>query len=595
MNAGRLPVSRASRARRAGSIIILASLALVLTRCAVDQATNAGAPALINLALRPVLPPNFSFFAANLTVDQVQLTLIRPPSEVLARVTKAMPADSGSVRFAITATLAAASESLLAVLDYQTAQGVTLFTGQVSVLATTGTPTPTAPSVPLVYSGPGLNIAALTLTPLDDTLQAGDTVVYGITAIDSAQQPVSSFYVSWLVSDPNFTINAVGQLIAPDLSRRFDVIALTPNGTSAQTTLTVLGSKLGVLPDSVEKLPSGQQQFIVQVGTPGPYIWSVNGIDGGNTTFGTIDTAGFYQAPQTVPSPNSFQVCARVAATPTMTGCAKVVITQVPSAGADVIVFNDINMLANFMNLPGNAQLVRNLVNFQSTGSRRNGSVVLFDYSHGSKCGNDTECDFTTTQPMRQVITGQRMTVDTLQNRNGSLGNIPLNVKVIFMWTPLVPYDTTEINTLKLFAAQGGRIVFLGERLPYYGQFGIDSVENRFFREMGAQLVNIGADVALQFPYVVPVPASGRHQIMTGVDSLAFSAASIITPGPNDFALVRDTTATADVLGAVAKIDLTPLPAPPIGPMTARVRSPAERARTTGPVGVSPSSLPKRR
>lgn len=50
---------------------------------------------------------------------------------------------------------------------------------------------------------------------------------------------------------------------------------------------------------------------------------------------------------------------------------------------------------------------------------------------------------------------------------------------------------------------------------------------------------------------------------MTGVDSVGFDAASVILPGPNDFILVADTMASVNVLGAVAKIDLTPLPVPP--------------------------------
>lgn len=569
-------------------MVLLASL----TQCNLDRETGgAGTPGVLSIGLRPVLPPNFSFFAGNLTIAQIRLTLVRPPSDTIATLTRPLSVDSGSVRFAVTAALNAASESLLAILDYQTAQGVTLFTGQVTVVATTGTPNPTSPPVPLTYSGPGLNIAILNITPINDTLLPGDSLAYQITALDSSQQPVPSFYISWTTSDAKIPINADGLVRAPDLSRRVDVIALTPNGTSTQASLTVLGTNLGVLPDSVEKLPNGQQQFTVPVGAPGPYIWSVNGVDGGNATFGTIDSTGFYVAPQAVPSPASFQVCARVAATPTITGCARVIITQVPSAGSDVIVFNDINMFANYMGVPGNAKLVKNLVTFNTTGARRNSRVVLFDFSHGSKCNATTDCNFPALQPMRNVIAGQGMTVDTL-GATASLTNIPIQVKTIFMWTPMVPYDTTEINSLKTFAGQGGRIIFLGERLPYYTSQGIDSVENRFFREMGAALVNIGADAAFASQYEVPIPASGRHQIMTGVDSVAFSAASIIVPGPNDFILVRDTTAAASVLGAVAKIDLTPLPAPRMQARRQQVQAPPalpeKPVSTHAPLGVIP-------
>jgi hypothetical protein len=423
------------------------------------------------------------------------------------------------------------------------------------------------PSVPLTYTGPGGNIAFINLSPLDSVLSAGDSLEFLASAIDSNQQPVPNFYASWSTSDSRVTINALGLVRAPDLTKKVDVTAVTPNGSFAQTTLTIQGTfALGISPDSVEKLPGGQQQFSVSVG-PGrvSYTWSVNGVDGGNATFGTIDSTGFYTAPSVVPNPATFQVCARVTAAPTLqNGCATVVMTSIPTAGGDVIVFNDINMFTTYPTLPGNTRLVRNLVNFTSSGPRNSGNTVLFDYTHAARCNivSPFDCSFASTGPLRTIITGQGKVVDTLPTST-LITSLPPSVKVVFIWTPQIAYDTTEINAYKQFAAQGGRIVFFGERLPYYGSFGIDSVENRFFREMGAQLVNVGADVALASPYMVPIPGSGRHQIMTGVDSVGFDAASVILPGPNDFILVADTMASANVLGAVAKIDLTPLPVVP--------------------------------
>src|SRR5690606_22437070 len=37
---------------------------------------------------------------------------------------------------------------------------------------------------------------------------------------------------------------------------------------------------LTIVPDPVERLPGGTQQFTVTGGSGGPYIWSVNGVDG---------------------------------------------------------------------------------------------------------------------------------------------------------------------------------------------------------------------------------------------------------------------------------------------------------------------------
>ncbi len=38
--------------------------------------------------------------------------------------------------------------------------------------------------------------------------------------------------------------------------------------------------------------------------------WKVNGVTGGNSTFGTISTSGLYKAPINVPSPAKFSVTA---------------------------------------------------------------------------------------------------------------------------------------------------------------------------------------------------------------------------------------------------------------------------------------------
>jgi hypothetical protein len=576
----------------------------------------------------------------------------------LATVTRALPLDSASVRFDVGVTLASQAESLLAVLQYQTAQGVTLFSGQVVIEASVNQATPNTPSVPLSYTGPGANIAALSLSPLDSILSAGDSLEFLASAIDSNQQPVPSFYASWSTSDsrvtinalglvrapditkvvdvtavtpngtfaqttpstpsvllsytgpggniaalslspldsiltagdsleflasaidsnqqpvPSFyaswstsdsrvTINALGLVRAPDITKIVDVTAVTPNGTFAQTTLTILGSfALGISPDSVEKLPGGQQQFVVAVGPRGAnYTWSVNGIDGGNATFGFIDTAGFYVAPSTIPTPSTFQVCARVTAAPTLqNGCAVVVISAVPSAGGDVIVINDQNIfdLSPMQpdSFPGNARMVRNLVNFQSPGIRNNGRVVYYDRGRNAPCFLNAECGDVEKARLDSIISAQGYQIvkfDTLTAFN----SIPSNVKILVLWMPLISYSSTEINAFKSFASQGGRIIFIGERQGFYTLPGI-AIENQFLADMGAQLTNIGLE--WDCGYVTIPPGSIRpHQITTGVNSVRIACASEMQLGPNDAPLFFDTSNT-HLLAGVAKIDFTPLP-----------------------------------
>ena len=63
-----------------------------------------------------------------------------------------------------------------------------------------------------------------------------------------------------------------------------------------------------IQPTKVELKCGEQQKFTTNANV----VWSVNDIPGGNKTFGTIDTDGFYRAPAIVPSPAEVQICAKV-------------------------------------------------------------------------------------------------------------------------------------------------------------------------------------------------------------------------------------------------------------------------------------------
>src|SRR5207244_4918081 len=69
------------------------------------------------------------------------------------------------------------------------------------------------------------------------------------------------------------------------------------------------------------------QQF--SENTDSGIVWSVNGIDGGNSTYGTISTTGRYAAPATVPTPSSFRICARLSTNASLLACAKMTVVPV--------------------------------------------------------------------------------------------------------------------------------------------------------------------------------------------------------------------------------------------------------------------------
>lgn len=93
----------------------------------------------------------------------------------------------------------------------------------------------------------------------------------------------------------------------------FVVLGLVSCGGGGSTTPP---PNLSVSPSSATVGLGGTQQFsATNNATPVTATWSVNGVQGGNSTFGTIDSTGKYTAPTAFPSPDSFMVTATASAT----------------------------------------------------------------------------------------------------------------------------------------------------------------------------------------------------------------------------------------------------------------------------------------
>ena len=114
-------------------------------------------------------------------------------------------------------------------------------------------------------------------------------------------------------------------------------------------------------------------------------------------------------------------------------------------------------------------------------------------------------------------------------------------MKVIFLWNPLVAYTVPEINAFKQFAADGGRLVFVGEWDGYYGA-GI-ALENAFLLNMGAVMTNIGQAIDCGYN-TLPAASLRPHEVTTGMTGVTIACASVIVPGPTDFPLYYDLSNT---------------------------------------------------
>lgn len=81
---------------------------------------------------------------------------------------------------------------------------------------------------------------------------------------------------------------------------------------------------VSVSPNSISLVTGGSQPLTAQVQGIGAFssdvFWSVNGVAGGNSTYGTITADGQYTAPAIVPSPASFAITATSVQDPTKSG-----------------------------------------------------------------------------------------------------------------------------------------------------------------------------------------------------------------------------------------------------------------------------------
>ncbi len=553
--------------RSLGSISPVALLtALVVTSCLVDSS----GPTLrqASFALVPAYP---SASAGIVDIDRVRVVLARLKDEttVVDSIVQVAP-ETESLDIALKVTLQSESEQFLLTLTLMTAAGETAYrAGPYTVTAVTGSnqTEPVPIEITFIYVGTGANAAAVHITSENVGVALGDTVVIAAVALDSVGTPIPGTPIAWSslnpqraqVPDPR-TGRVIGgpergpaRIVATLLTGQADTITL---GVGAQATalLVVSGNNQSALVGTRLDFPIVIQVLgFDELGVPGVLV-EFSTDDGGSfspaaalsDTFGLVATTwtlGPELGPQT-----GIATAAGLQVTLNATGEAA------PTAGRDVVVFNDINIFDNFpMANPNNRLLIRNLVNFDTPGPRNSGTVVLFDRGRNSPCGG--ECSDSEFAVMRSVVADSLgMTILDQNSTRGSITSIPSDVKVMFLIMPVDTFTATEIEVLKQFSADGGRIVFIGEHEGFYGT-GIPT-ENQFLIDMGAQMTNTGGAVNCGR---ITLPGSSlrqEHQIMDGLTDLDMGCASVIDPGPQDFALFYDTSNTL-LLAGVAKVDVT--------------------------------------
>ncbi|HXI21065.1 MAG TPA: hypothetical protein VNH46_08275, partial [Gemmatimonadales bacterium] len=319
----------------------------LLSTCESDTSGPSGGPGYGTLVVAPEWPANGQFVGANLFVDHVHAFAVRPsdPTHRIKDVRVAFDPDKGSLRLPLELPLRSTAESLDVTLELE-GSGQVLFGGGRRLEVRTGPPPSTpAPTIPLTYQGPGTQLAALILAPLDSFLNLDGQLPMRVSGLDAQQQPVPAFYVSWSSGDSTIArVNADGVVTARVprgtvyIRARTPATSQLPQGVAESTTVTIAPSPAtaAIVSGNNQTGVAGQplaQPFVLQVkandnlGVPRVTVTFTPPAGGSVTPAVTsTDANGMAQATGTLPSgatgPVSFSAVAGNLAALTFTATA---------------------------------------------------------------------------------------------------------------------------------------------------------------------------------------------------------------------------------------------------------------------------------
>ncbi|HTS88456.1 MAG TPA: hypothetical protein VMG41_08200, partial [Gemmatimonadales bacterium] len=291
-----MPVPRvlphpSSAVHRAWRAILVICCSIPLVTCSEDTPVGPHGFGFGTVRVTPAFNANASLVP--LTLDQVQVIVVRPAAETLKVVNQSFDQDSTQVHVQVSDIQLRGTSEDLDVTIRLLAGPTLLFSGTQTVHVTSGAaPPPT--SIPVVYEGPGANVAAIQIGPRDSTLLLGASFSYRATATDSQSAPVTQFYVSWGSSAGK--INAAGTFTAPSQRGKIVIRAATPSGAKDSTTVSITAPAASLAKsggDAQSALAGSRLPQLLAVEVVGSDGLPVSGVAVGfaTTSGGSVDSA----------------------------------------------------------------------------------------------------------------------------------------------------------------------------------------------------------------------------------------------------------------------------------------------------------------
>ena len=230
-----------------------AVVALTLGTITCDRGPTSPKSGRAILSLRPQFASSTSSAGSfGLNIDNVRVTVSRGEAPPLKDTTVVFPASATEVDIVLEVPID--ESSVDATVSIQLRQQTTIFfSGTQPVTLQAGQSTEPV-TIPVVYVGPGQNVAFLSITPSASSVIAPATVTLNAAAFDANEGVVTGVPIDWSVSDATIAaITANGQTatLTPTGKRgSVTVTATTPTGisaTSAAIAISPAAARLTVL------------------------------------------------------------------------------------------------------------------------------------------------------------------------------------------------------------------------------------------------------------------------------------------------------------------------------------------------------------
>ena len=183
-------------------------------------------------------------------------------------------------------------------------------------------------------------VASVTISPSSAPLSVGGNVQFVVT-VQNASNPAVTWEVNGIPGGNSTvgTITPAGAATASYLAPASVAATLTvtvsavlqadgvTTGTATVTVSPPSAAQISISPPSASVVQGTSLQFSATVQNgPQAVIWQVNNIDGGNSTYGTVSSSGFYTAPSRIPNPSVVTITALLATNSTISGSTSITI-----------------------------------------------------------------------------------------------------------------------------------------------------------------------------------------------------------------------------------------------------------------------------